>query len=166
MDLTIHTRGGAPGLRKIADELWIGESRLSVLGMTIPIRMTVAPMSDRGLWVHSPIALDSCREGLAALGRPAWRVAPNAFHHVHQKPYEEAFPESRLAAPRVLKQKRPDLRIDQHLDDAPADLFGPAIALKHVPDAPGAETVFLHQPSQSLIITDLALTMDESFSWL
>jgi len=150
-------------LREVVDDLFVIEQKMRVVGMEVPCRMVIVRRQDGSLWLHSPIDITNCREALEKLGPIAWRVAPNSFHHLFQKPFESAFPDSRLAASARLQKKRTDLRIDMLLDDAPPDAFAPEISLFHLSMTPGGETVFLHHPSRSLITTDLAIAMDRTF---
>lgn len=155
--------------REIGEGLWLQESSLSMMGMTLPCRMAILRLEDGGLLLHSPTRLSEAREALAAIGgEPRWRVAPNLFHHLFQKDYETAYPESRLIAPRGLAKKRPDLKIDAFFEESAAmpfgPEFGPEIEVRAIPGTPGHERVFLHRPSRSLIVTDLAFATDASFS--
>jgi len=153
-------------VRQAAEGLWLHEASVSMMGMTLPCRMVIAKLAGGGLWLHSPTKLDEAARGaLAEIGGPVtWRVAPNLFHHVFQGDYQDAYPESKLIAPRGLKKKRPDLEIDAFLETAGPEPFGPEIEGHPVPGTPGREWVFLHRPSRSLIVTDLAFATDASFS--
>jgi glyoxylase-like metal-dependent hydrolase (beta-lactamase superfamily II) len=152
--------------RRIAEDLWLLESKVSMLGMYLPCRMAIVKLAEGGLWLHSPTKLDeAARAALEEIGGPVvWRVAPNLFHHVFQGDYQAAFPESRLIAPLGLAKKRPDLKIDAVFEKSGPAPFGPEIECYPVPGTPGRERVFLHKPSRSLIVTDLAFATDGSFS--
>jgi hypothetical protein len=148
-------------MRSIDTGLWVHESAVRSFGLSIPCRMVVVESGDGALWLHSPMALTETADQLNALGRVTWRVAPNAFHHLGQTEYQQAFPDSRLAAPTAVAGKRRDLRVDVRLDEAPPDLFGEHWRWRMIPGSPGSECVFLHRPSASLIITDLAMRIDD-----
>lgn len=154
---------GVNGLLPVADGLWAAQSGLSFFGFRITTRMVVARLG-HGLWVHSPVPLDPVRVALDALGPVEWRVAPNLMHHLYQAPYQKAYPASRLVAPEGLAAKRPDLRID--LTRPPAEwadvLDWQAIGGNPMLD----ETVFLHRPSRSMILTDLAVHMGPWDHWM
>ncbi len=150
--------------RQLGEGLWVQESQLSMMGMTLPCRMAVLRLEGGGLLLHSPTRLSGARQALSEIGGPVtWRVAPNLFHHLFQKDYEAAYPESRLIAPRGLARKRPDLKIDGIFEDLGEWPFGTQIELRAIPGTPGDERVFLHRPSRSLIVTDLAFATDETF---
>ena len=154
----------AGSLARIDDGVWSAEAGLSFLGFRITTRMTVVELTS-GLWLHSPVPLEPVRADLDRLGPVAWRVAPNLMHHRFQLPYQEAYPPSRLAAPLELAKKRPDLRIDVPLSEPPPE-WGEAIATMAVAGNPALkETIFLHRPSRSLIITDLAAHLGPWNHW-
>ena len=65
------------------DRMWWTEASLRFLIFTVKSRMTVARLANGELWLHSPTRLDeTTREALAGLGRVAYIVAPNLYHHV------------------------------------------------------------------------------------
>jgi len=154
----------AERLRAVADGVWAAETGLTFFGLPISSRMTVLRLPS-GLWVHSPVPLELVRDELDDLGEVAWRVAPNLMHHLYQLPYQEAYPASRLVAPEGLAAKRPELRIDVPLSAPPAEwrnhLASCAVAGNPTLD----ETVFLHRPSRTLILTDLAVHMGPWNHW-
>lgn len=152
------------GLRLIAPGLWTYEGRVDVGWLAVPCRMVVVELAPRKLWVHSPFDAERVGDAVSQLGDVLWRVAPNAWHHLGQSAWQARFPNSQLAAAAALQSKRSDLRVDLVLDEAPADTFGDRLALQTVSGSPGGETVFLHRPSRSLIVTDLGAHMDDSFS--
>ena len=80
------------------------------------------------------------------------------------------YPEAQIWGVAGLNQKRPDLRVDKTLDQAgsfenvldylPFEGFS-AIVPSGIQAA--HETVFCHQPSGTLILTDIAFNFDETF---
>lgn len=152
------------GLTPVAEEVWAAVTPLRFLGLPITSRMTVVRLPE-GLWLHSPVPLEPVREQLDRLGPVVWRVAPNLMHHLFQLPYQQAYPHSRMAAPAELAIKRADLRIDAFLSDA-APEWGGKLAAKAIPGNPTLrESVFLHRPSRSLLLTDLAAHMGRWDHW-
>lgn len=135
-------------------DLWWTEARLKFAGMPITSRMTVARLP-AGLWLHSPVPPAPVKDELDALGPVRWRVAPNLMHHLYQAPYQEAYPHSLLTAPPGLGAKRPDLRLDLSPDAPPPEWEGHLVPARIAGNPTLDETVFLHRPSRSLIVTDL-----------
>jgi hypothetical protein len=123
------------------------------------------------LWLHSPIDVVEVRSELDRLGPVTWRVAPNLMHHLFQRPCQEAYPDSRLAAPAGLAAKRADLRIDMPLS-APPPEWSDWIETKAISGGNPTldESVFLHRESRTLVLTDLAAggkeALRSAFDWL
>lgn len=153
----------APGtLSPVADGLWIAEHEMALMGIPFRTRMTVVKLADGDLVLHSPIPPNhGLTAALGALGMPNWRIAPNLHHHLFQTPWQELIATSRLLAPKGMEKKRPDLRIDGTLpDDVPPEFAGVLQAFPILGNGAMKETVFLHLPSRSLIVTDLAMMAD------
>lgn len=114
--------------------------------------MTVLRFGDELLLI-SPVAR-SPELGLALgeLGEVRWVLAPNLFHHLHAGDWLGANT-SLLAAP-GLAEKRPDLDIHSSLD---GDVELPAGLKKHFLQCfpLASETVFLHEPTRTLVVTDI-----------
>jgi hypothetical protein len=151
-------------LRQLDDDLWSYDSSVRIPGAELPARMTVVRLHDGepSLWLHSPLALDDAAfEALAALGEVGHIVAPNCFHHLFVGPALERFPNAKLHAPAGLRSKRPDLRIDADL--RPGAEPWPAFEIVEIAGVPAlSEFVFLHRPSATLILTDLAFNIHEA----
>jgi hypothetical protein len=129
---------------------------LSFLGLHVGTRMTILRLPDRKLLVHSPIALDDeLRTAVDAEGTVAHVICPNAYHHLHAKGWVEHYPDAVIHAPRGLRKKRPDLRIDRDLEDATATSFGADIVPLHIDGSMLDETVFVHRPSKTVLAADL-----------
>jgi hypothetical protein len=153
-------------LRQVADDLWTADTEMRMPLMHLPLRMTVIRIGD-ALWVHSPIALDDAlaRE-IDALGRVAWLVGPNAFHHLKLRPYHERWPDAELWCPPALAAKRTDLAFRGQLcADMPAAWQGhlEAVRLEGAPKLD--EVVFFHAPSKSLVCTDLVFNIQSPRGW-
>lgn len=149
-------------LSRIDDDLWCADTLQPIPGAVMPARMFVVRLAD-GLWIHSPIKLDdSLAAEIEALGPVRHLVAPNCFHHLHMGPASERWPAARVHAPHALRAKRPDLRIDADLRDAEHP-WGDAFEQIAIAGAPALdEFVFLHRPSKTLILCDLAFNVHES----
>ncbi|PWR22653.1 hypothetical protein [Zavarzinia aquatilis] len=152
-------------LKRLADGLWAAETGLRALGMPMTTRMTIARLPS-GLWVHSPVPLVPLRAAVDDLGQVRWRVAPNLMHHLYQAPWQAAYPDSPLFAPPGLAAKRPDLRIDGSPVAGAASWGDDILALPVAGNPTLDETVFLHRPSGSLIITDLAVNLGPEAHWM
>ena len=148
-------------LTPVAPDLWVATRPLPLPVGDIGTRMTVVNLPDGGLFLHSPVRLDDpTRRALDALGPVRSVVAPSKVHHFFVGDYRTAYPEARIYAAPGLPEKRKDLRFDAVLEDTPPAEWGGAIDLILFRGAPLMnELVFLHRPSRTLILTDLAFHM-------
>ncbi|HEM45978.1 MAG TPA: DUF4336 domain-containing protein, partial [Alphaproteobacteria bacterium] len=95
-----------------------------------------------------------------ALGRVAYLVAPNRFHHLFVGDWKRACPEASVYVAPALETKRADLAIAGVLGDEPeAGWAGTLdqVVLRGFPFA--NEVVFFHRPSATLIASDLAFNV-------
>ena len=131
---------------------------LSMLGLRLGTRMTVARLPDRSLLVHSPVEPTAeVRSAIDALGEVSIVVAPNAYHHVFAGPFAAAYPKAKLVGAKALRKKRPDLRFAQTLDEKGALPEG--VVGVHVPSMLD-ETVLYLPHLRTLVCADLT----ENFS--
>ena len=58
-------------LERLADTLWVSAAPLAMLGVQVGTRMTLVRLSDRSLWLHSPVAISAtqpaCNASAAAI---------------------------------------------------------------------------------------------------
>lgn len=143
-------------LQPLDDNLWVCRAAQVFIGLPVGSRMTVVRLRSGELVVHSPVRLDDqLKEEIDALGSVRTVVAPNCLHHLHAGQWLEAYPQADCWAPRGLRKKRPDLRIDHELG-ADRPKWGDEIEVIPIPSTPGwEETILWHGPSRSLIAPDL-----------
>ena len=132
---------------------------LSFLGLPLPTRMVVARLADGSAWVWSPIPLtDEVEAAVLSIGNVRHIVTPNKVHNLYLAEWADRFPEAKIYAPLGLAKRRPNLRFDESLGDAPPEawtneidqlIFKGSFAL--------AEVIFFHRPSRTAILGDLAL---------
>ncbi len=130
---------------------------VSFFGFPYPTRMAAVRLSNGGLWVWSPVALnDELAAAIEAIGPVRHIVSPNKIHHLFLHEWAERWPDARLYAPPGLAQRKPELSFDAELGDTPnpewaTDLdqviFRGSIAME--------EVVFLHRESRTAIVCDL-----------
>lgn len=152
---------GNTGLRKLAENIWIAERPQRFYGLEVGTRMTVMRLADGSLLLHSPVALEpELRRELDALGPVRFAVAPNRVHHLYAGAVAQVYPQARLWVGPGLERKRPDLRFVAILgDDAPAE-WREEVSQTFFRGRPYEnEVVFLHRPSRTLILCDLAFNI-------
>ena len=161
-----------PTLTALAPGLWSAQQRISVQGLPVRTRMTVVRLPGKQLWLHSPIApTPSLCAALAALGQVAYVVAPNRMHHLFAGAWLAHAPQAQLWGAPGLQQKRPDLPQLQTLPGATGTAALPAtwqgqLLGQYIGGIPLLnETVWLHQPSGSLLVTDLLQNYPQDLSF-
>ena len=123
----------------------------------LPVRMTALPLGPGRVALVSPVPLTpDALAWVEGQGEVAYLISPSLFHHLYLGDAAARFPSAQVLAPRGLRAKRPDLRIDGDLEDGlPAELAA-HVDVARVEGAPIAdEHVFFHRASRSLVVTDL-----------
>lgn len=130
-------------------------------GFRFPARMTGLPLGDGTVALVSPIPIDDAlATEIEARGEVRYLIAPNLLHHLYLGAASERWPKARVLAPRALRDKRPDLRIDAALEEGlPAPLAASVRAVK-IEGAPSLDEVaFFHETSQTLVVTELVFNV-------
>jgi hypothetical protein len=149
-------------LRPVAEEVWIADGpSIPAFGVPIPVRMTAVRLPDGGMWLHSPIqAKGGLVRQVQALGPIRYLVAPNLAHFSWLPDWKAEAPDAEAwAAPGVRgRAKRQGKDVDwtgELGDEAPAGWAGTID--QHVVKGSRVlqEVAFLHQPSRTLVLTDL-----------
>lgn len=145
-------------LRPFGEEIWIADGpAVSIAGFAYPTRMVAMRLPDGGVFIWSPIALPpELKASVDGLGPVRHIVAPNALHHLFVGEWQSAYPDAASHAAPGLRAKRPDLRWDSDLGDAPGpewleDIDQVVVRGNWIT----AEVVFFHRRSRTAIFTDL-----------
>jgi hypothetical protein len=148
-------------LNELAPGLWERNAPLSVLGMHLGHRMTVARLPAGELWVHSPVEYSpEVAEAVQRLGRIGHIVAPNYMHDTYLEGWLPKFPAARFHAPRAFHKVLPGFKVTDPLADTPPPAWSGVIDQHVVQGMPRLhEVVFFHRASRSLIIADLAFNL-------
>ena len=152
---------GSRMIESIGRDLWEVNRSLNLPGLNMDHRMTVVRMATGRLLLHSPVAWNPALAGaLADLGEVETILAPSTFHDLYLSDWLVKYPAARfLAAPGVGKE-HPDWRVDETIGNhtfAASEGELEACVFKGVPKL--NESVFLHRPTRSLIVADLAFNV-------
>jgi len=143
-------------LARFADGVWLDSGPVSIVGMPMRSTMTVLSLDDGGVLVHSPVALTpERRAAVLALGPVRHLYAPNTFHHTWIGEWSAAFPDARLHAPRGLRAKRPDLRIDREHGTPLDPSLARAIHEVRIQGFDLEESALVHLPARTAVVADL-----------
>ncbi|HVL71749.1 MAG TPA: DUF4336 domain-containing protein [Beijerinckiaceae bacterium] len=152
--------------KPVADGIWIvdgGPHRM--LGIPLPVRMSVVRLAAGGLWLHSPIHLsDRLAQALEALGPIEHLVAPSMGHWSYLKEWQRRYPQATTWAVPGLRRRpavqKSGLRLDHDLTSIPPEIWEGEIRQALVPGAGFAECAFFHDASRTAILTDLIVNVE------
>lgn len=150
----------------VLGQIWTLRVPFRFLGLQIGTRMTVIKLSNRKLFVHSPVGLnDEIRRQFDELGKVGYVVSPNNLHHLFIGEYFEAYPDARIYASPGLREKRKDLSFDWVLKNDPdpewIEDLNQILFLGH---PTMREVIFFHRHSHTLIVADLIMNFQEDTS--
>ncbi|MFH5925418.1 DUF4336 domain-containing protein [Roseomonas xinghualingensis] len=153
--------------KPVAQDIHIVDSLLpNAMGAAIGARMTVIRLPDGDLLLHSPTRYSrGLHRELERIGRIAHLVAPNFAHWTFLKDWAEACPKAvTWAAPGLRERsqvKRSGVRLDYDLGDSAPAAWGGVIEMVPVPGGAGFhEMAMFHQPSRTLVLTDLVMNLE------
>jgi hypothetical protein len=146
-------------LRELVPGVSVVDHAFSLGGMALGLHTTVLSVPG-GLVVHAPGPLSEAEvAAIRARGEVRAIVAPNLHHHLFVAAANAAFPEARVFAPEGLREKLPVLDVSLE-NEAPAGLRRVVVE-----GAPGlGEHGFFHEPSRTLVLTDLVFHIAHSDS--
>lgn len=155
-------------LTPLAPDLWEYNAPLTVLGMTLGHRLTVARLPDGSLWLHSPVAHSpELAAELASLGPVVHIVAPNCVHDTYLEGWFAACPAARFHGAKGFSRVRADLKFTDTLGDTAHSAWAGVMDQQLLRGMPRVnEVVFCHRPSRTLIVTDLIFNLGPEMPWL
>ncbi len=153
-------------MRSIAENIYVAEQPLCMLGIEYGARMTVIRLSNHDLVVISPIALnESLKQKINSIGTVKYLVAPSSFHHLFIKPWTEKYTWANLLMVPQIAKKRKDLQATSVLNQSFNAPWTEELLPLFIPGGKlYSEMVFLHRSSRTLILTDLCFNLQEANS--
>ncbi|MGL6314069.1 DUF4336 domain-containing protein [Vibrio sp. WXL103] len=145
-------------MEKFAQDIWIFEGPdVQFLGLPYSTRMTVVRLPSGELWVHSPIQLSTrLFEQVTRLGQVKYLIAPNHLHHLFLPEWVAACPDALVYGTDEVIKKRSDIAFSASLNATQSFTWNDSISqLLFSGSRLMEECVFFHQPSKTLIVTDL-----------
>lgn len=154
-------------LKPVADNVWIVDSApLKLMGLVMPVRMTVVRLGSGDLWLHSPTRFDDAlKAAIEDLGPIRHLVAPNSAHWTFLKDWQQHCRDATTwAAPNLRRRvqvKKSGVRLDRDIDDQTPQAWGGEIEHIVIPGGGGfREVAFFHRPTRTLILTDLIVNLE------
>jgi hypothetical protein len=155
-------------LRPIAENVWAQETDIRMPGgVPIPNRTTLIRLTSGALALHSPQAIDDATaKAIDAIGEVRFLIAPNCMHYMFLKAAKARYPNARVLGAPGLGTKLGGLPFE------PLPLSGyveglEGVRVQRIEGAPRmAEHAFFHEPSRSLVVTDLVFNIHRSDSFV
>jgi hypothetical protein len=147
--------------KPVASDVWVVDSGpLPMLGMRLPVRMTVIRLAGGDLWLHSPTRFsDRLRQELERAGPIRHLVAPDVAHWSFLQDWQRAFPDAvTWAAPGLRDRaqvRKAGVRLDRDLAEAAPEQWAGEIEQVVVRGRGFSEVDFFHPATRTLVITDL-----------
>lgn len=153
-------------LKKVADNIWIADGemikmRVAGVGIPFPTRMTIVKLNDTDLWCHSPIKPDEqLLKEINTLGEVKHLISPNKIHYAYIEDWKKLYPHAvAWSSPGVEKRAQSQnitVKFDRALENkSPAEWSNDIDQLIFRGSRVIEEVVFFHNPSKTLILTDL-----------
>ena len=153
----------AQSLRQLDDDLWVAESDFKLMGVNFGNRMTVMRTRAGRIVIHSPVrARPALFQAVDALGPLLCIISPNRFHYLHLPAWRAAFPSAPVLAPPTQHKFHFDHRLKNGAIAGTQD----EIVAVHLTGVPRLdEFAFIHGPSRTLVLTDLAFNFRGAQDW-
>jgi hypothetical protein len=144
------------------DEIWVATRKQKFSGLETGTKMTVVRLSDGGLFVHCPVALDdSTRRAVDALGPVRAVVASSLFHHLYAGQWMNAYPNASFHPCPGLERKRSDLKWGRVLDGEPNDTWAADLDQASFTARFEHEIVVFHRKTRTMICADAILNLSQ-----
>jgi hypothetical protein len=154
-------------LKGVAEGIWIVDSGpMRVLGLPLPVRMTVIRLGNGDILLHSPTRFtDPLRAEIERIGPIRHLVAPNIAHWSFLQEWQRSCPQAITYGAPGLRQRpavrKSGVRLDQDLTGSGPSPWGADIEQEHVPFGKGfGEIALFHRPSRTLVLTDLVVNLE------
>jgi hypothetical protein len=142
------------------DSVWVATRKQRFWGVETGTKMTIVQLSDGGLFVHCPVALDEdTRRAVDALGPVRAVVASSLFHHLYVGAWMTAYPAASFHPCPGLERKRPDLNWGRVLGDTPFDEWASDLDQAALTSRFEREIVFFHRKTRTMICADALLNL-------
>jgi len=148
-------------LTKISTGLWTQVEPLSMIGIQFGNRTTVIALDHNKLILHSPGKLTAeLKKDLERLGEVAYILAPNYYHSLFLEDYVSMYPDIQIFMAPRLDKKRQHIPCSGILNNQAHPAWTSVLQQCLIEGMPSLnEVVFFHEPSRSLIVTDLVDNM-------
>ena len=145
-------------LRKWDDGIWTLEGD-EVRMFTVPFetRAIILQLNQDKNAMISPVKVNPLRiKEVKSLGAISYLIAPNNFHHLYLNDWKKIYPAATIWGSARLHKKRKDVNFAKGVCPESDQMWNEKIAIEVFKGSNFLEeTIFLHIPSKTLIVTDI-----------
>lgn len=143
-------------MRKISTRMWVQEDSMQMMGVRLPLRMTMVKLADDSMWMHTPTPYNSqIRNRVAAMGELKHIVAPSNGHHLFLEDWQRSFPDATIYLADGILKKQPNLKNYTLLRDLDSPPWQDELEMLPMAGAPlWDEHMFYYARSKTLLVTD------------
>jgi len=143
-------------IRKISTRMWVHETSMPMLGMRVPIRMTIVKLADDGLWIGNPTPHNpQLHNRVSSMGEVKYIVGTSNGHNLFLEDWQKAFPDAGVYVSSGIPKKRPNLKNYELLRELDSPPWHEDLGMFAMDGAPlWDEHMFYHGKSRTLLVTD------------
>lgn len=147
-------------IREFAKDIWLVEgSIIPDMGILFTTRMTVVRLSNRSLWISSPVPVSfNTLKWISELGDVRYLLAATPRHVWRLATWHTLFPEAQLwvSRPTLFTLQKGHLPITDYLDDMPVNAWSADFDQLQFKGNPLlSEVLFFHKATHTVILDDL-----------
>ena len=144
-------------LKQFGPDIWIVEQPSNFIGVPLDLRMTIIRNDQQQLTLHSVIPCNEVtHNAIQALGKITYLIVPNLEHTRFIAQWQQRYPEAQTYAPT-------DAAIEPSIDLNSINHNAlQSLAILGMPRL--QESVFFHNESKTLILTDLAFNLNSDMT--
>lgn len=143
-------------IRKISTRMWVHDASMPMMGIRLPLRMTIVKLADDGLWLGNPTPHNQqIQNRIASMGDVRFIVACSNGHNLFLEDWQKAFPGAGVFVASGIPKRRPNLKgytLLRDLEETPWRQDLEMIAMDGAPF--WDEHMFYHAKSRTLLVTD------------
>ncbi|MDX2314262.1 MAG: DUF4336 domain-containing protein [Gammaproteobacteria bacterium] len=143
-------------MRKISTRMWVQDDSMQMMGIRLPLRMTLVKLADDSMWMHTPTPHNpQIRNRVAAMGELKHIVAPSNGHNLFLEDWQRSFPDAGIYVADGVPKKRPNLKNYTLLRDLDTPPWEDDLQMLTMAGAPlWDEHMFYYARGKTLLVTD------------
>lgn len=154
-------------LRQWHGDLWTVDRPFKLFGVQAGNRMTIIRVGEQ-LILHSPVKFDNALSAeVGAFGKISYLISSNCFHYLHIAGWRNAYPQAKVVGPPAQTKLPLDEKLTPTYQVELEQQWQQTIKIMPIEGIPKlSEFAFIHLPSKTLVLTDLAFNIHEPLDWI